>query len=937
MPPTRPARRVVLTTHDPAIAARLEQRWSMVDGVLESHLEVPPHDAELARGLVARRRARLVAAAAGVAVAVALIASIGAFLAGVDRGDDRPRARARARSTGRFRPKRARRSPQAPAQRCAPFPGVRTAEPVLYARTTGYHASAGGATSTARPDSCSVCRTATGRRSPASCASSSARAPGVLLAQQMAANLGVGVGDRVSIGRAGMPDAQVRIDGIVDFTAPQQLLLPPAAATARHAGAGARQRPDRAGGSLAGALRGARAHAPRARPETRCTRTSRAAPCPATPRPRTHARSASPGTSRRARRGRRVVGNNLAHRTRCRARRQPVRAASPFLFLGLPGALLAALLTGAIAAGGRRSAPPRPGAPARPRCHVAPVLTRLALAESLLVGIAGGAVGLGAARGDRRHRVRLVELRCGCDRERCLGRGSVLAGVAIAALAIALPAWRDARGLTVAHARTAVRRTGGPWWAGYGLDLLAIAGAILVYRATSGGGGYQLVLVAEGITQVSVNYWSFLAPLLAWIGVGLLSYRLAELCLRRGRRLDRARLAARLGRARGHRRLEHVAAAQHDRAHAHAGRADDVLRRVDRGVQRHLPAAGRGRCAPLERRRRGARAPGGAVGLPRASAPASRRPPASPAIEPLQHRYAYVGRDLQDLYGVDAKTIVRGARLQDSWFAGGTASQPGRHARAHAERRPPERGGRARLPAAPGRSDHACACSTRAHAGRFRPLHLRRHHEGVPDRAQGRLHHRQRRLLAKATHDPAVVDAARPDRPAPRRRPSGSASAPRPGTRASVTDIETNRAADREQPDRASSSQGLTRVELGFALVLHRRGHRPAALARPRRPPPHVRDRPRARSAARASSADSCGRRPTFVTAGGVVLGGIAAAGITWMLVKLLTGVFDPPPSHAAVPWRYLADARRHRAGRRRRGGPLDAALARSPAARDAA
>ena len=51
---------------------------------------------------------------------------------------------------------------------------------------------------------------------------------GVLIAQQMAANLGVGVGDRVSIGRAGMPAARVRVDGIVDFTAPQQLLLPPA-------------------------------------------------------------------------------------------------------------------------------------------------------------------------------------------------------------------------------------------------------------------------------------------------------------------------------------------------------------------------------------------------------------------------------------------------------------------------------------------------------------------------------------------------------------------------------------------------------------------------------------------------------------------------------------------------------------------------------------
>ena len=45
----------------------------------------------------------------------------------------------------------------------------------------------------------------------------------------------------------------------------------------------------------------------------------------------------------------------------------------------------------------------------------------------------------------------------------------------------------------------------------------------------------------------------------------------------------------------------------------------------------------------------------------------------------------------------------------------------------------------------------------------------------------------------------------------------------------------------------------------------------------------------------------------SFVTAGGIALGGIAAAGLTWMLVKLLTGVFDPPPAHAAVPWPYLA------------------------------
>ena len=65
--------------------------------------------------------------------------------------------------------------------------------------------------------------------------------------------------------------------------------------------------------------------------------------------------------------------------------------------------------------------------------------------------------------------------------------------------------------------------------------LLAIVGAVLVYRATSSNAS-QLVLVTEGSTQVSVNYWAFLAPMLAWIGVALLCYRIAELVLRRGRR-----------------------------------------------------------------------------------------------------------------------------------------------------------------------------------------------------------------------------------------------------------------------------------------------------------------------------------------------------------------------------------------------------------------
>ena len=44
-------------------------------------------------------------------------------------------------------------------------------------------------------------------------------------------------------------------------------------------------------------------------------------------------------------------------------------------------------------------------------------------------------------------------------------------------------------------------------------------------------------------------------------------------------------------------------------------------------------------------------------------------------VEPLQHRYAYVGADLQDLYGVRTGTVASATSLQDAYFAGGTADQ----------------------------------------------------------------------------------------------------------------------------------------------------------------------------------------------------------------------------------------------------------------------
>src|SRR5205085_3063787 len=44
-----------------------------------------------------------------------------------------------------------------------------------------------------------------------------------------------------------------------------------------------------------------------------------------------------------------------------------------------------------------------------------------------------------------------------------------------------------------------------------------------------------------------------------------------------------------------------------------------------------------------------------------------------------------------------------------------------------------------------------------------------------------------------------------------------------------------------------------------------------------------------------------------YITAGGLLLGALAAATLSEMLVKVLTGVFDPPPNTVAVPGAYLA------------------------------
>ena len=228
-----------------------------------------------------------------------------------------------------------------------------------------------------------------------------------------------------------------------------------------------------------------------------------------------------------------LVGDNLGAALDS-ARQDALYAQILFLFLGVPGAILAGLVTALIASAGaeRRR---RDSALLRTRGASTRTLVRIALAETALAGVIGVLIGLAAALAIGKSTFGTASFGAGTVSAVLWGLGAAIVGLSIAAGSIALPAPRDARSLTVAGQRRQIGRpVRGPRWAGYGVDFLCLATAGFNYWQASQN-GYQLVLAPEGVARVSVNWYALLAPVLGWIGAGLLGCRLVDLLLSRGR------------------------------------------------------------------------------------------------------------------------------------------------------------------------------------------------------------------------------------------------------------------------------------------------------------------------------------------------------------------------------------------------------------------
>jgi putative ABC transport system permease protein len=845
-------------------------------------------------GLLHRHPGRLIGLALAVAMAVLLTASLGAFFAA-----------SRARMTSDAVASvpvdwQVRLTPGADVSRAidtvGSAGGVVRALPVGYADTTGFRSgTARTGVQTTGPGVVLGLPPGYASAFPGEIRPLIGARDGVLLAQQTAANLGATIGSTVSIGLPGQLRTSVTVDGIVDLPAADSLFQSIGAAP----GSAPTAPPDNVvlvPGTTFARLFPADAPDVTTQLHVELARTLPADPGAAFVDVTGRARNLEAALS-----GTGLVGDNLSARLDA-ARSDAVYAQLLFLFLGVPGVLVAALLAAVVAAAGRERRR-REQALLRVRGASGRVLIRLAAAEALAVGIVGVLLGLGGAA--LVGRLAFGTARFGGTTAQAVTwlAVSAIVGVGLAMFTIVGPAISDARALTVNAARAEIGRARRPLWARLHLDVVLLgAGALVFWQAVRSG--YQVVLAPEGVPTISISTFTLLAPALLWIGAGLLAWRLGSLLLERGRRLlERAARPVAGG-------LSGVVSASMSRQRRLLSRATVLMALT---VSFALAVAVFNTTYAAQAKVDASLTNGADVsvatttlqGLPSGAADRVAALPGVASVAAMQHRFVYVGNDLQDLYGIDPSTIGATTPMSNAFFGNGDAA-----------------GTLATLEAQP---DGVLVSEETVHDFQL--------HEGdtvrlrLQSASDGRYHEVPfvfvgvAREFPTAPHDSFIVanagyvasqtgtdsvqtllvqtDASPPVVAERIRAQLGPASG------ATVQDIQTQQRVTLSSLT-AVDLNGLTRLELLYALVM-------AAACSGLVLAIGIGERRRSYAIATALGARTrqlssfVWTEAAFVTVVGVVLGALTGLGIAQVLVKILTGVFDPPPESLSVPWAYLA------------------------------
>lgn len=550
-----------------------------------------------------------------------------------------------------------------------------------------------------------------------------------------------------------------------------------------------------------------------------------------------------------------------------------------YIMLALPGALVALGLA-YLAALGTVERDRRELALLRARGARRRSLLVLAGAESLVLGIVAGAIGTALAL----LAVHLTGSGGGIGAGRALATFGICVVLAVAGAAVA----RIAAGLAVFRAgigesRRSTRREQPPLWQRLYLDVLALAVAGLVYWLTART-GFSAVVNPDSNPTLSLSVYMFLAPALLWLGAALLLARL------RGRAVSW--LVRRVVGKRARTWPGFLLAS--------AGRRGTAINRglvvvgllLAFGVELGLFTATYDQQARVD-----AQLTLGADVV--ANAPAVPRVAGIQATTPVDHSYAYVGPDLQDIFGIDPATFTKGSSLRDSYFIGSTAAQALSSLRSTHDSVLVSKetiadyslhtGDLLRLRVL----DHS--------TGTFRivPFHVVGIVQEFPAAPRDSFMVTNLRYLHAVTHDrgPNVTFVKTND-------PAGVAQRLAAARHVPVRNIE-QQAAQTVSSITTVDLRGISRIEEIFALVL-------AAGAMALFVSVGLAER-RHELATMAAVGASLRQAATFLWSEAALVLGSAlalAALLGWllaeMLVAMLQHVFDPPPDHLAAPWLFL-------------------------------
>jgi putative ABC transport system permease protein len=838
-------------------------------------------------GLVLRRPGELVVAAMSIALAIAFVASLGAFL-------DQSRAALTTRAAAsvpvdwqvQVTPQG---DPATVVKQVAGLPHVRAVEQVSFAHVDSLSSRVAG--EVRRTGAAYVVAISPSYAStfPGELRHLLGAGSGSMLFQQTAANLAAAPGDRIHV-RTAAGTHPLTVEGVVDMPAEDSFFQVVGLAP----GAGVSAPPDNVvlvppavfdavtrGTTVVRQLHVGFAHGT----------------LPADPQTAAIAVQGRANHFQAAVAGGALVGDNLG--TALTAAGEDARYAGLlFLLLGLPGLVLAVMVATLVVAlrSDRRR---REIALLRLRGASVTDIVRLVSGEAAITAVLGTALGLPPAL----LAIRLA-LPTGTTLPWAWALAATVGGAALALITQAGPAARLA--FTRNHVGVAAEaargpRTGTPWPLRAGLDFILLAGAAICFALTARS-GYQVVLAPEGIAQTQVNYAALAGPALAWPGLALLIWRVTDAVV--GRRTGRWSRGG-LGTAP---ELEAAALRQRRRLIARGAVglsvalglavSTAIFTSTYRAQARVDVALTVGSDVAV------VEPPGTEVGpegaRPLAAAKGAR------SVEPLQHRFGYVGPDLQDFYGVQPRTFGRVTALQDAFVPGSTVART----LALMQRTPDgvllsaetlhdyqlHRGDliRIRLQSGPD------------HAYRPVPFHVLGQVTEWPTAPKDSFIVGNADYVARSTGSNAVgtflVSSDTPAATAAALRAGLTAA----GSGAQVQDTSSEGAAVTSASGLAATDlTGLSRLILGFSVPLALACSGLALLG-------GILERRRALVllAALGATARQRGRflatEARAMVVSGMLGGAVVGTLISYLLVKVLNGIFDPAPAAPSIPWAYL-------------------------------